>query len=473
MATNTYLGSVQPTMTNTNVGTGGVLGGAAGAVNQGTLNGAVSGAAGQGGAGGTQPVASGGYQGGAYINSSGNLVRPDFGGGEYILSQGYANSPANTGQYQTYNSTPSIGQVGNAIAAGGGVSPSTGIANGVGGGVGSGGATGGAAGAVGGAGTGAGAGANGQQGQQQGGGQATGPGDLGDLESLLNQILQGQQTSGGGLNIDPNASKTPILAPNPGAYGQAMTAEQGALQQGMNGANAGINRGIDYAKDTLQGGLMANNTTTDNGVNAVNSATTGALGQANQYIQPTMQQFQGVTANTGNDLQGYRNAVQGNFNQKFQDFQNSDAYNFALNQGLTSAQNSAAAGGMLRSGATLKALQDYASGYASQQYNNWQQNQVANAGGLANSSLGALSSQGQLANQAGLGLGNIQTQGGQQLADLYKNQGTIQGQLRLGTAQTVGDLASQQAQASGQYGTALADSYSRGILGQGTTVRYV
>lgn len=50
--------------------------------------------------------------------------------------------------------------------------------------------------------------------------------------------------------------------------------------------------------------------------------------------------------------------------------QQDPSYQFRLNQGLDSVQSSAAAGGGLLSGATLKALNNYASDYASQEYGN-------------------------------------------------------------------------------------------------------
>lgn len=52
-------------------------------------------------------------------------------------------------------------------------------------------------------------------------------------------------------------------------------------------------------------------------------------------------------------------------------FQTSDpSYQWRLDQGLGAVQNSAAAGGMLNSGGTLKALTNYAQGAASQEYQN-------------------------------------------------------------------------------------------------------
>jgi hypothetical protein len=64
------------------------------------------------------------------------------------------------------------------------------------------------------------------------------------------------------------------------------------------------------------------------------------------------------------------------------DLQATPGYKFGLDQGLNSAQTSAAAGGSLMSGATLKALSDYGSGYASQRwmdYSNMQADRFNNA----------------------------------------------------------------------------------------------
>ncbi len=53
------------------------------------------------------------------------------------------------------------------------------------------------------------------------------------------------------------------------------------------------------------------------------------------------------------------------------DFQASPDYQFRLNQGLDAVNKSAGAGLMRNSGRTLKALNDYGQGMASQEWNNW------------------------------------------------------------------------------------------------------
>lgn len=62
----------------------------------------------------------------------------------------------------------------------------------------------------------------------------------------------------------------------------------------------------------------------------------------------------------------------GYFNQTYtgQDIYNDPSYQFRLNQGLDAVESSAAARGGLLSGATMKALNNYASDYASQEYSN-------------------------------------------------------------------------------------------------------
>ena len=62
----------------------------------------------------------------------------------------------------------------------------------------------------------------------------------------------------------------------------------------------------------------------------------------------------------------------GYFNQTYtgQDTYNDPSYQFRLNEGLKGVESSAAARGGLLSGATLKALNNYASDYASQEYSN-------------------------------------------------------------------------------------------------------
>lgn len=110
-------------------------------------------------------------------------------------------------------------------------------------------------------------------------------------------------------------------------------------------------------------------------------------------------------------------------------------YQFRLEQGQNTLENSAAARGNLLSGATLKDLTGYAQGMASQEgqaaysrdmnaYNN-QQNQLANLMQMGfNSVSGQVGQQAQSANN----LANLAMQGGQNQANYYTGMGNIANQ---------------------------------------------
>lgn len=71
----------------------------------------------------------------------------------------------------------------------------------------------------------------------------------------------------------------------------------------------------------------------------------------------------------------FNNAPEFSFGEKYTqpteaDAQNEPGYKFRLQQGLGAGQASAAAKGILNTGGTIKALQDYAQNYASQEYGN-------------------------------------------------------------------------------------------------------
>ncbi|UUM27165.1 DNA transfer protein p32 [Acinetobacter colistiniresistens] len=104
----------------------------------------------------------------------------------------------------------------------------------------------------------------------------------------------------------------------------------------------------------------------------------------------------------------------GQFMQAYgQDIYNDPSYKFRLNQGLDAVQSGAAAQGGLLSGATQKALNDYAQNFASQEYQNAynrynadqtnQYNRLSNLVGLGQS--------------AAAGVGNAGMQTGQAIAN--------------------------------------------------------
>lgn len=153
-------------------------------------------------------------------------------------------------------------------------------------------------------------------------------------------------------------------------------------------------------------------------------AGTEALGQYQGNIgnQPT---YQNTLANLAND----------------------PGYQFRLQQGQQTLENSAAARGNLLSGATLKDLTDYSQGMASQEgqaayardlnaFNNTQ-NQLANLMQLGYNASGQIVGSGQ--------------QGTNNLANLALMGGQSQGNMYMGRANALADLGNSLGQAFGQF----------------------
>ena len=89
-------------------------------------------------------------------------------------------------------------------------------------------------------------------------------------------------------------------------------------------------------------------------------------------------------------------------------FYNSPGYQFSLSQGEGAINKQAAAGGSLYSSNTLGALNNYAQGTASNQYNNY----ISQLMGMAG-----------MGNQASAGVGTAATATGQGVANSYGNIG--------------------------------------------------
>ncbi|ARG16365.1 DNA transfer protein p32 [Acinetobacter nosocomialis] len=116
-----------------------------------------------------------------------------------------------------------------------------------------------------------------------------------------------------------------------------------------------------------------------------------------------LKQLMGGMGQNGQFMQAYNG----------QDIYNDPSYKFRLNQGLDAVQSGAAAQGGLLSGATQKALNDYAQNFASQEYQNAynrynadqtnQYNRLSNLVGLGQS--------------AAAGVGNAGMQTGQAIAN--------------------------------------------------------
>ena len=106
-----------------------------------------------------------------------------------------------------------------------------------------------------------------------------------------------------------------------------------------------------------------------------------------------------------------------------QDYQQDPGYQFRLSEGLKQLSHAAGARGGLISGQTMKGMQDYAQGSASNEYQNAfnryqtnRQNQLQPLGNLMSSGQAAASNQAGQAGQYGVNAGNLMSQAGQSIA---------------------------------------------------------
>lgn len=215
----------------------------------------------------------------------------------------------------------------------------------------------------------------------QAGNGAVGPGGGGQV----NRLAFAPQAAGGAnpLASDPNLGNLPPNVrggtPQPlqdGTAGggfnslSAFTPRSGMAFDGNGLVNGGINPGTATASTTGQVPFTNPDIGTFNaGPAGTATASTNVGGTAQVPVtQP------GADPNTpGANIPGGFGSLAQGWNQTFSSPTNltdDPGYNFRLQEGLKSLQNSAAARGGLLSGGTAKAINDYAGGSASQEYQN-------------------------------------------------------------------------------------------------------
>lgn len=199
------------------------------------------------------------------------------------------------------------------------------------------------------------------------------------------------------------------------------------------------------------GGVLGYSSSKKQAKAAENAANTQA--EATRYASDMQKEMYDQTRT---DLDPYRQAgtsaldqlmgqmgQNGYFNQTYsgQDIYNDPSYQFRLRQGLDAVESSAAARGGLLSGATLKALNNYASDYASQEYSNAHSRFNADQTNQYN----------RLSNLVGIG----------------QNAAVQQGNAGMQTAQAVANntMAGANAQAAGTIGAANARAAGTQALG--------
>lgn len=262
-----------------------------------------------------------------------------------------------------------------------------------------------------------------------------------------------------------------------GRASHAMSQANIAAEHGVLGATAAGQSQLDVAgatgNKTLADALAAARGDVLKGTTAANQALAGTLGTEQKNLQPYLKGgAQGETALTKYALSNPQ------FHFNLQDYLNSPAMKFQMEQGTNAIQNSAAAGGRGLSGATLKDLTQYGQGLASTYYNqafNQAQSQFQTNQNTTLQNLSALTGTGEVANaQSNTALQNY----GNQVSANDTNAGRILSGQALGVAGeqssqglTIADLASrlglEGSTLAGNFAVGAGNARAAGIMGQG------
>lgn len=238
--------------------------------------------------------------------------------------------------------------------------------------------------------------------------------------------------------------------------------------------------GIENATTSATGGIESQLGKAYNDVGAAGANINAATGTANQGLQGLLSGVQGTLAPSiasgaqGNTaLQAYA-ASNPQFNFNLQDYLNSPALKFQLQQGTEALTDQASASGLGASGNTAKALEQYGQGLASTYYNqafNQAQTQFQTNQNTTLQNLQALINSGQAGNA--LNLSAINTLGAPQSQNLINAANTNAGLqqylagLGLQGQEAAGQESLKGADLAGQYAVGAGNARSSGILGQG------
>lgn len=179
------------------------------------------------------------------------------------------------------------------------------------------------------------------------------------------------------------------------------------------------------------------------GANKAASAQTKAANSANQLqmdmfnkTQENLSPFIGFGQNAGNRLNGMMDEFLKPFNPTMEDLEKTPGYQFTLDQGEKATQNANSAKGWGLSGAGQKGLIDYASGLASntyqQQFNNFWTNKL--------NAFNMLQGQEQLGANAAASQGGISAQVGANIGNNIVGAGNAQAGAAIGTANAIGSI---------------------------------
>lgn len=259
-----------------------------------------------------------------------------------------------------------------------------------------------------------------------------------------------------------------------GALSQADIAAMHGVLDATKAGQAGLQQAVGQGRTDLQTGLQTGIGDVQTGMNRANTTLGGAINSIVGNVSPYMQAGnQGITGL----MQYAQQNPQFSFDNP-QQWMNSPAYQWQLQQGLDAIQNSAAGRGLGVSGNTLKDLTQYGQGLASTYYNDafnralqtYQTNRQSTLGNLT-TLIGAGQFGAQQANQAQGNLG-AQQAANQMGAGQFGGQanlsiGNLLANLGLGGAEDIARLGLQGATTAGNFGSAAGAARGAGILGQG------
>lgn len=207
-------------------------------------------------------------------------------------------------------------------------------------------------------------------------------------------------------------------------------------QDAANDKISGLNKGYSQASDLYGQGRNALTTNYAAGIAPYQTLFNEGQGGINAYGDAT----------GANGAAGYARATN--------NFQTNPGYQFQLDQGLKAIDRGAASRGMVTSGNTLQAEQNYGTGLANQSYQQYVQN---------------LQPYFNLGTSAASGIGTLDANLGNSINSSYGNQGNLafNTQSGIGNAQAAADLANEQA--SNNIFSAIGSGLSLGtkLLGYG------
>jgi hypothetical protein len=222
--------------------------------------------------------------------------------------------------------------------------------------------------------------------------------------------------------------------PTPEAYQTGMNNAGINIQRGLEASRTRTNEAVSLAAKDLQStldalekgygaGRDALNTGYEEGIDTLTAGKAEGRADLEKNFGEAIDRYNVLTNLAPEAIGEYGDRVLSDFDESFAQYQNSQVYQFALNEGLKGMQRSAAAKGMSQSGAAMKAMQRYATDYASQAYFDYQNSRIGQAKDLAQLTVGGISSQADLQSRLGQNLANLSGMYNQQIGGMQVGRG--------------------------------------------------